>query len=115
MLAFGLNDEPLPTEHGGPVRLVIPGYFAVNSVKWVVRLALTAEESDAEIQTLRYRLTQPGAVPAPGDPSCWEMPVKSWVTSPDPGAVVSPTGRGGGGGLLRRRHGHHGRGDRRWR
>jgi DMSO/TMAO reductase YedYZ molybdopterin-dependent catalytic subunit len=91
VLAFGLNGEPLPTEHGGPVRLVIPGYFAVNSVKWVVTLALTAEESDAEIQTLRYRLTQPGAVPAPNDPSCWEMPVKSWVTSPDPGAVVSPT------------------------
>jgi sulfite oxidase len=91
VLALWLNGEPLSTEHGGPVRLVIPGYFAVNSVKWVVRLALTADESDAEIQKLRYRLTQPGAVPTAGDPSCWEMPVKSWVTTPSPGVVGSPT------------------------
>ncbi len=91
LLAFGVNGAPLTPAHGGPVRLVMAGYFAVNSVKWVVRLALTAEESDADIQTVRYRLTPPGSVPGPDDPSCWEMPVKSWVTSPAPGAVVSPT------------------------
>ncbi len=89
LLAFGLNGEPLSRSHGGPIRLVIPGYFAVNSVKWVVRLALTADESDAAIQTVRYRLTPPGSISGPDDPSCWEMPVKSWVTSPEHGAVVS--------------------------
>jgi sulfite dehydrogenase len=89
LLALRLNGEPLPSEHGGPLRLVIPGFFAVNSVKWLVRLSLTAEESDADIQTVRYRLTLPGSVPGPEDPSCWEMPVKSWVTSPEPGADVS--------------------------
>jgi DMSO/TMAO reductase YedYZ molybdopterin-dependent catalytic subunit len=89
LLAFGVNGAPLPPAHGGPIRLVMPGYFAVNSVKWVVRLALTAEESDADIQTVRYRLTPPGSVPGSDDPSCWEMPVKSWVTGPAPGAVVS--------------------------
>ena len=89
LLAFELNGEPLSRSHGGPIRLVIPGYFAVNSVKWVVRLAPTAEESDASIQTVRYRLTPPGSTSGPDDPSCWEMPVKSWVTSPEQAAVVS--------------------------
>ena len=88
LLALGLNGELLSRSHGGPVRLVIPGYFAVNSVKWVVRLALTADESDASIQTVRYRLTPPGSTSGPDDPSCWEMPVKSWVTSPEQGAVA---------------------------
>ncbi len=89
LLAIGLNGDTLPISHGGPIRLVIPGYFAVNSVKWVVRLSLTAKESDADIQTFRYRLTPPGSLSGPHDPSCWEMPVKSWVTRPEAGAVLS--------------------------
>ena len=35
LLAFGVNGAPLSPAHGGPVRLIMPGYFAVNSVKWV--------------------------------------------------------------------------------
>ena len=103
-----------PRSHGGPIRLVIPGYFAVNSVKWVVRLAPTAEESDASIQTVRYRLTPPGSTSGPDDPSCWEMPVKSWVTRPGAGRGRVGSARGGGGRLLRCGPDHRGRGDRRW-
>ncbi len=35
ILATHLNDEPLPFEHGGPVRLVLPGQYAMKSVKWL--------------------------------------------------------------------------------
>ena len=35
VLADRVNGEPLPPAHGGPVRLVMPGYYAINSVKWV--------------------------------------------------------------------------------
>jgi DMSO/TMAO reductase YedYZ molybdopterin-dependent catalytic subunit len=42
MLAFGMNGEPLPVEHGFPVRMVIPGLYGyVSACKWLVRIEAT--------------------------------------------------------------------------
>jgi DMSO/TMAO reductase YedYZ molybdopterin-dependent catalytic subunit len=42
LLAVGMNGEPLPTEHGYPARLVVPGLYGyVSATKWVVDLELT--------------------------------------------------------------------------
>lgn len=42
MLAFGMNGEPLPAQHGFPVRIVVPGLFGyVSATKWVTELRLT--------------------------------------------------------------------------
>lgn len=42
MLAIGMNGVPLPTEHGYPARLVVPGLYGyVSATKWVVDLELT--------------------------------------------------------------------------
>jgi DMSO/TMAO reductase YedYZ molybdopterin-dependent catalytic subunit len=42
LLAFGMNGEPLPVEHGFPVRMVVPGLYGyVSATKWVVDLELT--------------------------------------------------------------------------
>ncbi|WP_010524374.1 molybdopterin-dependent oxidoreductase [Nesterenkonia sp. F] len=42
LLAVGMNDEPLPTEHGFPARLVVPGLYGyVSATKWVVELEVT--------------------------------------------------------------------------
>jgi hypothetical protein len=42
MLAIGMNDEPLPVEHGYPVRMVVPGLYGfVSATKWVVDLEVT--------------------------------------------------------------------------
>jgi DMSO/TMAO reductase YedYZ molybdopterin-dependent catalytic subunit len=38
ILAYEMNGEPLPREHGYPVRLVVPGWYGVNNVKWVEEL-----------------------------------------------------------------------------
>jgi len=48
MLAIGMNGEPLPVEHGFPVRMVVPGLYGyVSATKWVVDLELsTFEEFD---------------------------------------------------------------------
>jgi DMSO/TMAO reductase YedYZ molybdopterin-dependent catalytic subunit len=42
LLAVGMNGEPLPTDHGYPARLVVPGLYGyVSATKWVVDLELT--------------------------------------------------------------------------
>lgn len=42
ILAVGMNDEPLPTEHGFPARLVVPGLYGyVSATKWVESLEVT--------------------------------------------------------------------------
>jgi len=38
LLAFEMNGSPLPAEHGFPVRLLVPGWFGNNNVKWVDRM-----------------------------------------------------------------------------
>lgn len=38
MLADTMNGEPLPAEHGGPLRLIVPGFYGVSQVKWVERI-----------------------------------------------------------------------------
>lgn len=82
ILAVEMNGEPLPIAHGGPVRLVLPGYYGVNNVKYLKRLAFTEAESDAKIMVSGYRVRPPEVKGAPDQPSMWEMKVKSWISHP---------------------------------
>ena len=82
LLVWEMNGAPLPTIHGGPVRLIVPGYFGVNNVKWVRQLAATLNESGAKIQQSGYRMRPEGVVGGPEHPSMWRMPVKSWLNGP---------------------------------
>jgi sulfite oxidase len=85
LLAWQLNGMPIPLEHGGPLRFVVPGWFAVNSVKFVRRLSFGDEESDAEIMSTRYRVRPPGALPGPGQPTTGPLSVKSMIVRPADG------------------------------
>lgn len=82
LLAWEVNGNPLSLAHGGPLRLVIPGYYGINNVKYVKKLAFTEQESDAQIQRTGYRIRPVGEKGAPSQPSMWQMNVKSWVTHP---------------------------------
>ncbi len=47
LLAVGMNGDPLPLEHGFPVRMVVPGLYGyVSATKWVVELKVTTFEAD---------------------------------------------------------------------
>ena len=102
IVADRLNGEPIPDIHGGPVRLVMPGYYAVNSVKWVRRLALTDTETDASIQAVRYRMVPPGEEPSPLHPSVWAMKPVAMILEAAPldeGWAVSGVAFGDGGAI----------------
>ncbi len=85
MLAWEMNGEPIPHAHGGPLRLIFPGYSGVNNVKYIKRLAFTRDETDARIQQTRYRIVPPGGKGHPSMPAVWTMGTKSWINSPAPG------------------------------
>lgn len=89
ILAWELNGEDLPLAHGGPLRIIVPGYTGVNSVKYIKRLAFTKEQSPASIQQNSYRMSPIGVKGAPEHPPVWEMPPKSWINTPsDPDKPV---------------------------
>ena len=88
LLAWDINGEPISLAHGGPLRMVVPGYTGVNNVKYVNRVALTETETDALIQSERYRIHPVGTDGSPDYPSVWQMSVKSWITGPLESAVA---------------------------
>ena len=82
ILAWELNGEPIPLAHGGPLRLIVPGYQGVNNIKYIKRLALTPQQSPARIMASSYRLSPPGTKSSPDQRSVWEIVVKSWINGP---------------------------------
>lgn len=54
LLAVGMNGEPLPVEHGFPVRLVVPGLYGfVSATKWVSELKVTRFADDSAYWSTR--------------------------------------------------------------
>ena len=92
LLAWEMNGEPVPHAHGGPLRLIVPGYSGVNHIKYIKRLAFTVDQTDAAIQATRYRIAPLGTKESPALPAVWEMEPKSWINSPTPEA--GPVRRG---------------------
>ncbi len=49
-----INNEPLTVERGGPVRLVLPGYYGTNSTKWLTHLIVSDSRSNSAFTTKYY-------------------------------------------------------------
>jgi DMSO/TMAO reductase YedYZ molybdopterin-dependent catalytic subunit len=54
LLATTLNGAPLDERHGAPVRLVVPGFYGTNSVKWLTELRLEASRANGYFTTELY-------------------------------------------------------------
>ena len=54
LLATTLNGAPLDERHGAPVRLVVPGFYGTNSVKWLTELRLEASRAPGYFTTALY-------------------------------------------------------------
>ena len=92
MLAWEMNGVPLPNAHGGPLRMVTPGYFGINNVKHLGKVAFTASESSVKYMKKSYRISPIGKKGSQY-PSCWEMPVKSWITRPTNETGITKSGK----------------------
>lgn len=54
LLAYAMNGNDLPPEHGAPLRLIVPGWYGMASVKWLARLRLLERKFEGFFQTDRY-------------------------------------------------------------
>ena len=65
LLAYEMNGEPLPPQHGFPLRLVVPRWYGMTNVKWLTRVTALAEPFDGYQNSVAYRLYdengEPGA------------------------------------------------------
>lgn len=89
LLAYEMNGEPLPPEHGYPLRLVVPGYYGTNSVKWVSNLVVANGRPSGLFSSVLYNTREivDGAVERK---QVGEVRVNSLLISPRHGDVVGP-------------------------
>lgn len=95
IVALTLNGEPIPGAHGGPVRLVTPGYYGTMHVKWLSRLRIETRETFNHHQRRRYRTPRDPIKPGSefeydfgNSDANWRMRIKSTIFSPLEGESV---------------------------
>jgi DMSO/TMAO reductase YedYZ molybdopterin-dependent catalytic subunit len=80
LLAYEMNGRPLEPQHGFPVRLLVPGWYGMTSVKWLTRIEVATEPFAGYHQAVAYRFQ--GSEDDPGEP----------VTRIQPRALMIPPG-----------------------
>jgi DMSO/TMAO reductase YedYZ molybdopterin-dependent catalytic subunit len=91
LIALRMNGEPLPHAHGGPFRLVVPGWAGNHWMKWLSSVRPQAEEEQGFYMQTGYRLPKdpvaPGAaVPMESTLPLTTLPVKSVIARPEHGS-----------------------------
>jgi DMSO/TMAO reductase YedYZ molybdopterin-dependent catalytic subunit len=59
LLAYAFNGEPVPADHGFPVRAVVPGWVGISNIKWVGRIEVRNSVIDVPTTTKTYVLDGP--------------------------------------------------------
>ncbi|XP_051532582.1 sulfite oxidase, mitochondrial [Myxocyprinus asiaticus] len=92
LLAYEMNGEDLPADHGYPVRVVVPGVVGARNVKWLGKIVVSDEESKSHWQQNDYKGFSPGTdwdtVDFKSAPAIQELPIQSAITHPAEGATV---------------------------
>ena len=89
LVAWAMNGEPLPRDHGFPVRLVVPGWVGIASIKWLGELRVSTTVEDSPWNTRWYRMHGPGW--AGEAATMGRMPVKSDLDPPGDLVAGAPT------------------------
>jgi sulfite oxidase len=95
LLVWAMNGKPLENVHGGPLRLITPGWAGSVSHKWLTKITIRDKEHDGPGMTgTNYRVTINPMVPgAKEDPKNFRilesMPVRSIITSPANGTKLA--------------------------
>ncbi|MGH0145741.1 UNVERIFIED_CONTAM: hypothetical protein FKN15_038759 [Acipenser sinensis] len=96
LLAYEMNGEELPRDHGFPLRAVVPGTVGARNVKWLGKIIVSAEESTSHWQQNDYKGFSPSVdwdtVDFKSAPAIQELPIQSAITEPRDGALLERSG-----------------------
>jgi DMSO/TMAO reductase YedYZ molybdopterin-dependent catalytic subunit len=81
LIAHQMNGTPLPPAHGFPARAVVPGWYAVASIKWLTRLIVTERPFQGHFQTVDYAIWD-RSLGIPTRIPVTEMQVKAEIARP---------------------------------
>ncbi|KAK4612083.1 Sulfite oxidase [Fulvia fulva] len=88
LLAWEMNGQPMPRDHGGPLRAIVPGSAATRSVKWVEKVRISCDESQSNWHSRDYKCFGPNVKAADLKQEDWdeaqsiqELPVQSAITN----------------------------------
>ena len=89
LVAYKMNGEDLPADHGYPVRIIVPGYVGIKNIKWLKKITIADEEVDGPWQKgMAYKIL-PGSIRCLEDVSkidlekidtIDELPIQSCIT-----------------------------------
>jgi len=89
LLAYAMNGEPLPAEHGYPLRLIVPRWYAVASVKWLTEIELIDRTFSGHYQGDKYRYEWERDGRTVSEPVTLQR-VRALITEPTPQTEVRP-------------------------
>lgn len=92
LLAYEMNGEELPPDHGYPLRVIVPGHVGVRNIKWVKRIVASREEADGVWQRgMAYKAFGPDVTSLDGiDLAQYVFNPILLQTNPTPALVAAP-------------------------
>jgi DMSO/TMAO reductase YedYZ molybdopterin-dependent catalytic subunit len=88
LLAYKMNEVDLPAQHGFPLRAIVPGWYAMASIKWLERIIVTSKPFNGYYQTLDYAYWKRRGEIAELVPLS-EIAIKAEIARPGQGEIVS--------------------------
>jgi len=90
LIAYEMNGSELPAEHGFPARLVVPGFYGTNSVKWLTRITLAERRAPGPFTTRWYNdPVVDGFGRETGETTpVWSVAPESLIVSPAPHELI---------------------------
>src|SRR6266550_1451441 len=87
LLAYQMNGSDLPPEHGFPLRAIVPGWYAMASIKWLQRVIVTDRPFTGYYQTMDYAFWKRRGDIAELSPLA-EMQIKAEIAQPVEGEIL---------------------------
>jgi DMSO/TMAO reductase YedYZ molybdopterin-dependent catalytic subunit len=88
LLAYAMNGEALPLQHGYPLRLIVPSWYAVASVKWLTDIELVEQPFAGHYQTEKYQYEWEDEGGVQREPVALQR-VRALITEPSPDQQVA--------------------------
>lgn len=92
ILAYEMNEQPIPRDHGFPIRVIVPGVVGARNVKWLAKIIVSKKESQSQWQQNDYKVFSPNTdwdnVDFSKAPAIQEMPVISAICKPEQSEII---------------------------